>query len=468
VKPVVTAAEMRAADGAAMRTVTRDALVERAGLATAVEATRMLRRTYGAKVAVVCGPGSNGADGTVAAGHLTRRGAAVELFDATSLPARLEGFALVVDAAFGTGLSRRFDAPEVDASVPILAVDLPSGVDPDSGIASGQSLRATRTVAMGARKRGHLLADGAELSGSVRVAPIGIEVVDAEAWLVEDADLALVPPLTRTDHKWRRSVLVLAGSPGVLGAAGLACDGALGVQAGMVLLCVPDVSPGHEGPWPPEVVRLAASADDAEKVVLDALARARALVMGPGLGRSATLQRTVTELLGATREPVVLDADALHLVDPDTLLARQSRGGSPVVLTPHDGEFAAMFGSPPGTDRFAAARDAAARTGCTVVLKGATTVVATSSPPGDLPTMLAVDAGTPDLATPGTGDVLAGIIGGLLARGVPAHLAGALGAHVHGRAGASLGARCRATLLADAVSSFLEANAAPRGASYAS
>jgi ADP-dependent NAD(P)H-hydrate dehydratase / NAD(P)H-hydrate epimerase len=465
VKPVVTSAEMRSADDAAMRRVTHEALVERAGFAVALEAARLLPHVYGAHVAVLCGPGSNGADGVVAARHLQRRGAVSEVLEVGSLPPRLEGFDLVVDAAFGTGLSRRFDAPELDDSVPVLAVDIASGVDPDTGLAAGRSLRATRTVAMGARKRGHLLADGAELSGSITVAPLGIDVVDAEAWLVEDADLSLLPPLARTDHKWRRSVVIVAGSPGVLGAPGLACDGALSVQAGMVLLCAPDVSRRRDGPWPPEVVRLPASANDVEKVVLDALERARALVMGPGLGRSAKLQRTVTELLRATREPVVLDADALHLVDADTLLARQSRGGSPVVLTPHDGEFAAMFGAPPGTDRFAAARDAASRTGCTVVLKGATTVVASPAPSGLA--MLAVDAGTPDLATPGTGDVLAGIIGGLLARGVPAHLAGALGAHVHGRAGASLGARCRATLLGAAVASFLAERRDDEGATRA-
>jgi NAD(P)H-hydrate repair Nnr-like enzyme with NAD(P)H-hydrate dehydratase domain len=123
-----------------------------------------------------------------------------------------------------------------------------------------------------------------------------------------------------------------------------------------------------------------------------------------------------------------------------------------------------MFGTPPGTDRFAAAREASMRTGCTVVLKGPTTVIASATPPIGTPSVLAVSSGTPDLATPGTGDVLAGIIGGLLARGVPAHLAGALGAHVHGRAGASLGPRCRATLLAGAVGAFLEELGTRRGA----
>ena len=464
-RPVVTAAEMRAADEATMRTVPHDVLVERAGLAVAIAAVRMLPRVYGTPVAVLCGPGSNGADGRVAARHLAARGAVVRVLEATDLPARVDGAALVVDAAFGTGLSRRWDAPEVDPTVAVLAVDVPSGVDPDTGVASGTSLRAARTVAMGALKRGHLLADGAVLSGAVEVAPIGIEVVGAACARLEDDDLEVIPPLARDDHKWRRAVVVVAGSPGMLGAPALACDGALSVQAGMVLLCAPDVPRRREGPWPREVVRLTSSAQDMEKVVVDALDRARALVIGPGLGRSARLQRAVVDVVRATREPVVLDADALHLVDAEFLAARQERGGSPIVLTPHDGEYAALFGAPPGTDRFAAAERAAKRTGCTVLLKGPTTVVASAAPPPGVPDVLAVTSGTPDLATPGSGDVLAGVIGGLLARGVPAHLAAALGAHVHGLAGASLGPACRATALPDAIASVLAERATrPHGA----
>lgn len=463
-RPVVTAAEMRAADEATMRTVPQEVLIERAGLAAAIAAVGLVDRVYGTPIAVLCGPGSNGADGRVAARHLADRGADVRVLDATALPARIDGVALVVDAAFGTGLSRRFDAPLVDPSVPVLAVDVPSGVDPDTGIASGDALRAARTIAMGALKRGHLLADGALLSGEITVAPLGIAVEAAACALVEDADLDTIPALARDEHKWRRAVVVVAGSPGMLGAPALACDGALAVQAGMVLLCVPDVPRRREGPWPREVVRLAASVQDTEKVVVDALDRARALVIGPGLGRSARLERMVHDVLRVTREPAVLDADALHLVDADLLLARQQRGGSPLVLTPHDGEYAALFGAPPGSDRFAAAERAAQRTGCTVLLKGPTTVVASATPPPGMPGVLVVTSGSPDLATPGAGDVLAGAIGGLLARGVPAHLAAALAAHVHGLAGTSLGAACRATALPDAITSVLAARASRRGA----
>lgn len=454
-RPVVTAAEMRHADEAAMRTVTHEALVERAGLAVAIAATELLDHVYGARVAVLCGPGSNGADGHVAARHLARRGADVRVLGVEAVPPSIEDVDLVVDAAFGTGLSRRWDAPDIEPGVPVLAVDVPSGVDPDTGTAIGDALGATRTVAMGALKRGHLLADGVRLSGRVDVAPIGIDVVATSCALVEDADLDAIAPLARDEHKWRRALVVVAGSPGMLGAPALACAGALAVQAGMVLLCVPDLPRRREGPWPIEVVRLTASIQDTEKVVIDALERARSLVVGPGLGRSVRLERMVHDVLRVTREPVVLDADALHLVDADLLSARQQRGGSPVILTPHDGEYAALFGSPPGPDRIAAAERAAARTGCTVLLKGPTTVVASATPPPGLPGVLVVTSGTPDLATPGTGDVLSGVIGGLLARGVGPHLAAALGAHLHGRAGAALGRACRAAALPGEVTAVL-------------
>jgi len=455
VKPVLTAAQMRAADEAAMRTVSHRVLVERAGLATAIEATRLLDRVYGASVVVLAGPGANGEDGRVCARHLEARGARVAVLDATTSIERICDADLVVDAAFGTGLSRRWDAPEIEGSPPVLAVDLPSGVDPDTGVAAGRSLRATRTLAMGARKRGHLLADGAVLSGEVVVADLGIPVVDAPVALVDDADLRWLPALGRDEHKWRRGLVIVAGSAGMLGAPGLASAGALAVQAGMVLLCVPDVPRRREGPWGTEVVRLAASTPEIPEVVGAALERARALVAGPGVGRAARTQKSLADVLRATREPVVLDADALHLVDVETLRGRQERGGSPVVLTPHDGEYAALFGAPPGSDRIDAAQDAAARTGCTVLLKGPTTVIASTHVPPGVPATLVVTSGTPDLATPGSGDVLSGMVGGLLARGLPAHLAAALAAHVHGRAGASLGARCRAGLLAEAVAAVL-------------
>ncbi len=446
---------MRAADAEAMRTVSHEALVERAGLAAAIAATRLLGRTYGARVLAICGPGSNGADGRVAARHLAARGARVEVLEVKELPARLAACDLVVDAAFGTGLTRPWDAPQVPPGTAVLAVDLPSGVDPDSGTAAGRSLRAVATVAMGAIKRGHLLADGAALCGELDVATLGIPVDRPEAALLEDADLAAIPAVPRDSHKWRRALVVLAGGPGMLGAPALVCDAALAVQAGMVLWCAPGVSTATSGPAPVEVVRV----DDAPGVAaasLEAMRRARAGVIGPGLGRSDAIAKEVVEVVAHAEVPLVLDADALHLVGTEALAARAARGGAEVVLTPHDGEYAALMGRDPGEDRFAAARDAATATGCTVLLKGPTTVVASPTAPEGVPSLLAV-RGPAVLATPGTGDVLAGVIGALLARGLPAHLAAGLGAHLHARAAELLGARCRADALPAALSALLEA-----------
>lgn len=454
-RPVLTVEEMRAADAAAMRTVTHEALVARAGLAAALAATRLLGRVYGSRVVAVCGPGANGEDGRVAARHLAARGARVEVLDLKELGPRLEGCDLVVDAAFGTGLSRPWEAPEVDPGTPVLAVDVPSGVDPDTGSVAGRSLPAVATVAMGGLKRGHLVGQGAVLCGDVEVAPLGIDARGAAAALVEDADLSSIAPLERDGHKWRRALVVVAGSPSMLGAPSLVCDAALCAQAGMVLWCGPEVPTTQAAPVPVEVVRIDA-ATELVAPTLEAMRRARAAVLGPGLGRDEGIAAMLNELVERSDVPIVLDADALHLVAPEALHARQSRGAAPVVLTPHDGEYAALMGAAPGPDRFAAARAAAERTGCTVLLKGPTTVVATASPPDGVAPLLCVRAPA-DLATPGTGDVLAGVVGALLARGTPAHLAAALGAHLHAAAARALGARCRAGALPGAVAAVLEA-----------
>ena len=458
-RPVLTAAEQRAADRAAMRTATHETLVERAGLATSIAAADLLPRVYGARVAVLCGPGSNGEDGRVAARLLGGRGAACAVVEVASAPALLDGVDLVVDAAFGTGLSRPWDAPVVPDEIPVLAVDLPSGVDPDTGVAGGRAIEATASVAMGSLKRGHVLADGAALSGELVVAPLGIEPEEVSCALIEDDDLDAVAPLGRDEHKWRRALLVVGGAPGMVGAPGLACDGALAAQAGMVLCCVPGAGGDVDGHLPREVVRVVAAEDEVVDAILARIDRTRATVLGPGLGRGPTAARTVAALVARAPTPLVLDADALHLVDAAALRARDARLGS-VVLTPHDGEYEALCGVPPGSDRFAAASRLAAETGCTVLLKGPTTAVASAAPPDGVPATLAVTAGTPDLATPGTGDVLAGVVGALLARGIPAHLAAALAAHLHGRAGGALGARCRAGALPGAIAALLESRRA--------
>jgi len=198
----------------------------------------------------------------------------------------------------------------------------------------------------------------------------------------------------------------------------------------MVRLAVPGsaAAPASPGPWPIEAVRLALPAEEWADEVLAVLDRCRALVIGPGLGRSEATAAQVRRLIARSPVPVVADADALYAMEGRMA---ETVGGRPVVLTPHDGEYARLAGAPPGPDRVSAARRLAASTGATVLVKGSLTAVAG---PGAGDRVLLAGAGSPRLATAGTGDVLSGVIGALLARGVPLADAAALGAHVHGRA----------------------------------
>jgi len=421
-RPVATVAEVRSADAAALEHVDQSVLVARAGTAVAVQALGMLGAGYGRRVVVVAGKGSNGGDGRVAAALLRRRGARVAVFDAASAPVRLPPCDLVIDAAYGTGFRGRYDAPEVPAGAMVLAVDVPSGVDGNTGSASGAPMVAGRTVTFAALKPGLLQADGPRFAGEVVVADIGVPVGRPAIGLVEDADVdLLVPRRTRDTNKWTTAVAVVAGSPGMEGAAALAAGGASHAGAGMVRLGVPGAGAGP-GPWPIEAVRLALPAEGWSGEVLKVLDRCRALVIGPGLGRAESTQAEIRRLLARSPVPAVVDADALHA------LGEAPRLGA-VVLTPHDGEYAYLAKEAPGADRIAAARRLAERTGAVVLLKGSLTAVA--APGGQV---LLAAAGSARLATAGTGDVLSGVIGALLARGVPALEAAALAAHIHGRA----------------------------------
>jgi len=437
--PVLTVEQMRAADEAALRTTTHEALVARAGTAVAVEALDMLGAAYGRRVVVVAGKGSNGADGRVAAAVLARRGAAVSVVPAGSLE-RLPPCDLVVDAAYGTGFRGEYVAPAVDPGTPVLAVDIPSGVDGDTGRAGGRPMAAERTVTFAALKRGLLLADGPALAGRLVLADIGVAPGDCDTGLVDDVDVDhRVPPRPALTHKWASAVAVVAGSPGMEGAAALCAAGASHAGAGMVRLAVPggaDAHGGRPGPWPLEAVRLPLPPEGWADEVLAVLERCRALVVGPGLGREPATRAEIRRLIARSPVPVVADADALVALG-DAADARSVIAGDgverPVVLTPHDGEFTGLDGQAPGTDRVAAARRLAERTGAVVLLKGSLTAVAAPGPDG-APAVLLAGAGSSRLATAGTGDVLSGVIGALAARGVPAAWAAALAAHVHGRA----------------------------------
>jgi len=433
VRAVLTRDEMRAADAAALASVSHETLVTRAGTAVAHGALRLLGGAYGRRVVVVAGKGSNGADGRVAAAVLARRGARVRVLEAEHVGAgaALPPCDLVVDGAYGTGFRGSYDAPAVPAGAAVLAIDIPSGVDADTGEAPGDAVCADRTVTFAALKPGLLQAAGARLSGTVEVADIGIGFPTPRCLLVEDADVARVPPRPRQVNKWTTAVGVAAGSAGMEGAAILCSRGAMAAGAGMLRLG----SPGDPAAaWPTEAVRMRLPAEGWAGAFLEATAKCKAVVIGPGLGTGAAVAEEIRAVIAAVPVPLVIDADALTALG-DTAAARTllDKRSAPSILTPHDGEYARIAGAAPGEDRLAAARRLADATGSIVLLKGPLTAVAR---PSGSPDVVLSDAGGPALATAGSGDVLSGIIGAFCARGLPPHDAAALAAHVHGRAAA--------------------------------
>src|SRR5262245_28413394 len=434
-------------------------LVDRAGTAVAAHALRMRGGTYGRRVVVVAGKGNNGADGVVAAGRLRARGIGVDelsLADGIAPPALERSLAradLVIDAMFGTGFRGSLSgdgamvARAVAASgVPVLAVDIPSGVDGTTGEVPGEAIRANETLCFAALKPGLLFEPGRTHAGRVSVADIGIDATAAWSGPVtlhalDAADLR-IPRRPAVGHKWSAAALVVGGSGGMVGAPLLAGHAAARCGAGMVVCGLP----GAEGasraggtelvaralPATPEGA-LAANAPDA---VLADIERFRALAIGPGLGRDARTQTAVRRIVAQCPIPVVVDADALYALatDPDALRARRGAGYPPAVLTPHAAEYARLAYKAVDADRVVAARELAARLDAIVLLKGPGTVVA-----DEAGRAVVNHTDSPALATAGTGDVLTGMIAGLLANGAPPFEAAATGAYVHGRAASVAG-----------------------------
>ncbi len=416
--PVVTPEEMRSIDQDSPETT--EVLVQRAGMAVARHALHMLGGGYGRRVVVVAGKGNNGADGRAAAGRLRRGGVRVRLFQAAGTPERLPPSDLVIDAAFGTGFRGEYRAPD-PAGAPVLAVDIPSGVDGLTGAAGESAVRATSTVTFAALKPGLLLGRGPERTGPVELVDIGLDVSRARIHLVQDEDVgAFLPRRSRESHKWRSAVFVAAGSPGMMGAPVLVARAALRAGAGYLKLGVPGAAL-EQMPSGSEVVGSALPSEGWATEVLRDSERCKAVVLGPGLGRGEGTLAEVRRLLAESPAPVVVDGDALAAVD--------GRLGAEAVLTPHDGEYERLTGSPPGPDRLDAARSLAARVGAVVLLKGPTTVVA--NPEGEVLISVTGDA---RLATAGTGDVLSGVIAAFLAQGMDPMRAAGLAAHVHGSA----------------------------------
>ena len=442
--PIVTPDEMAAIDAAATEPV--EVLIERAGAAIARHAIALLGGGYGRSVAVVEGRGNNGNDGKAAARRLRARGARVIEIEASSAPAQLPAVDLVIDAAYGTGLKRPYDAPSLCATsrsgdnppsvtsrsgdnppsvTPlVLAVDIPSGIDGATGELRGRPMCADLTVTFAALKPGLLFQPARSLCGEIAIADIGLDVSRARAHLVEAGDVAVaVPPRDPATHKWRRATWVIGGSPGMTGAPQLAAMGAARAGAGYVRISVP----GDEqtaGLLPIEAVQVALGPDLA--VDPNEVARVQSMIIGPGLGRETSLTAAVRRAVATLDVALVVDGDALVALGEQVSDVVRGRR-QPTVLTPHDGEYRALMGHAPGADRIEAARALARRCGAVVLLKGPTTVVADEDG-----LALVVLGGDARLATAGTGDVLSGIIGALLAQGVDARTAAGIGAYVHG------------------------------------
>jgi hydroxyethylthiazole kinase-like uncharacterized protein yjeF len=440
--------DIRAAEAALMARVPDGTLMQRAAAALAVHCGQLLGQVYGARVVLLVGSGSNGGDALYAGARLANRSARVravlldpERAHAAGLAAlraaggravsakdgvaEIEVADLVVDGILGIGGrgGLRGDAAALaDAARDrrTVAVDLPSGVDADTGQVGESAIRADATVTFGADKPGLVSGAGAEQAGEVHLVDIGLEpeLPAARTFVLEAPDVApLLPVPDASDDKYTRGVVgVVAGSPAYQGAGVLATGAAVHGGAGMVryLGRAPDLIRAR---YPEVVVHEDVHPHDV---------RVQSWVVGPGLGTDDAAMSLLTDVLRSDL-PVIIDADAITLVAraPGLVHGRSA----PTVLTPHDREFARLAGDV-GADRIDAARRAADDFGATVLLKGNATVVA--EPGGRA---FVNPTGTPWLGTAGSGDVLSGLIGSLLAARLEAPLAAAVGAYLHGVAG---------------------------------
>jgi ADP-dependent NAD(P)H-hydrate dehydratase / NAD(P)H-hydrate epimerase len=466
-------------------------LMLRAGKAVAAAAVDILRREEGRKVAVFCGPGNNGGDGYVAALLLRQQGFEVEV-GVLGDPLVLRGDAarafsdwgggfvaaealdprgadLIIDALFGAGLSRPLDGlalrtvERINASgAPVLAVDVPSGMDGANGAIGSDCVRASETVTFFRLKPGHLLLPGRLACGAIRLSQIGI---DAECLTAIKPSIflnapglwrALRPSLRLDGHKYARGHLIVASGPMTkTGAARLAARAGLRVGAGLVTLASPsDALAVNAAALTAIMLRAADSAEDWRDLLADR--RFSSVVIGPGFGVGEATKAIVQALFAASPKGgarplgLVLDADVLTSFAPDWDRLGQmiEASGAEIVLTPHEGEFNRLFNKkilPEASGSVAAqpadfiykidrARAAARASGACVVYKGPDTVVA--APDGRA--CIARNA-PPTLATAGSGDVLAGLIGGLLAQAMPAFEASACAVWLHGEAAALFG-----------------------------
>jgi ADP-dependent NAD(P)H-hydrate dehydratase / NAD(P)H-hydrate epimerase len=423
-EPLYTAEEMKAAE--AGHDV--DELMARAGRAVAEEAMR--RFPDAERFVAVCGGGANGGDGRIALDVLHSAGKAAR----TAEDAPVEEADVVIDALFGTGFhgDPREDAARAIEAMnatgkPIVAVDLPSGVNASTGEVAGACVDAAVTVTMHGSKVGLEVAPGRFHAGEVVVADIGLAPRETAHKLVTPKILEQVPRRRAEQNKYTAgTVLLVGGSRGLTGAPSLAAEAAFRADAGYVAVAVPDSTlPVFEGrlleavklPCPEEDGKISALAIEP---IAEFAAKAGSLALGPGLGRGDGPSEVVRRLLEELDRPAVVDADGLHDLEPFSRSA-------PTVLTPHEGELARLLGvqsSWVAAHRIEAVKRAADTFGCVCLLKGADTLVASPGQEG----VLVVALGTPALATAGSGDVLTGIVAAFLAKKLDARTAAAAAA----------------------------------------
>jgi NAD(P)H-hydrate epimerase len=468
--PLYEAAEMRAADEWAIeeRGVPGVDLMERAGVGLARVAAAVAGH---GPVRVVCGKGNNGGDGLVVARLLREEGREVDVLAVGDLadtegdartnldrlpgdPPRpfaaeeLDGAGVIVDAMLGTGFEGEPREPVAgaiaainEAAAPVVACDVPSGVNASTGEVAATAVRADATATFHGPKVGLYVDPGKDHAGRVEVVEIGIprgSPGPESAGLISDRVLELVPPRPRSGTKFKSGVVLVAGGArGLTGAPTMAALAAMRAGAGYVQVAVPASTEPTFDLKLMEAMTHGMPEDDGAHVpegaeqLLELAERAGALVLGPGIGRTESALEWAREIARRAPVPLLIDADGLN-AHAERLESLRERS-APTILTPHEGELGRLLGIESGevqASRLACAREAAGRSRCIVVLKGDDTIVATPEGP------VAVSPGaTPALATAGTGDVLSGMAGTLLAKGLGPFEAAAAGVLAHARAG---------------------------------
>ncbi|MEA2433495.1 MAG: ADP-dependent NAD(P)H-hydrate dehydratase / NAD(P)H-hydrate epimerase [Actinomycetota bacterium] len=469
-RPLLTPEEMRSADEATISSGTSgEVLMERAGRAVARAVVDLAGGRYGKRVTVVCGKGNNGGDGFVAARVLHIAGLTVvccPLVDPDALEGasklhferlvavgcRVSSFSdrlmdcdVVVDAIFGTGFKGSVESPFREAidsinesGASVLAIDIPSGVNGATGSAGPHAIKADVTVCIAVEKIGTAFAPGLDHAGHVEVVDIGIATRDATALLIEAEDVAGWLPKRLPDaHKKSSGVIaIMAGSDEMPGAAVLTSRAALRAGAGYVRLGCVEAVRAAASSAPELLVRVVADESFDESSVTrfkDALDGAQAVATGPGIGTGDAQRSFIESLMSSYEGPMVLDADALNVLADDTGVLERRASKGPVVITPHPGELGRLLDRDSKAiqaDRLGAVTEASHRFGCTVLLKGRRTLIASPGSP-----VLVNPTGGPELAVGGSGDVLTGIVGTYLAAGLAPREAAGAAAYVHGLAG---------------------------------